>query len=313
MLVSENIDYYAGIFCFNPLDDPYHLERIDTCIKSIIRSAKHAKLRIKIVVGLNMSIVDGNKKIVGVGEKTREEIKEICNLNEIEIIEYNGINANSRGYSMLLEDGKNNTDSRKVVVFADDYIVPFFWFDIMEKNFEFNKDISFITPITSFVAQENLRVMIENHPSWDIRVAEKGDHKRWDYQTIYGGVEISHIDNIAKKFVYNGTTPWTEPPSFETTVFKRELLLEVGEIHPEYHSCFYDSDYFKMIAKKSFKGLIAKNCFTFHYGKGGTKSFYKETADEKYINSPVEGQLNKDIEIWNRRWNQNVKPWWGEK
>ena len=107
MLVNENIDYYAGIFCFNPLDDPHHLERIDRCLTSIIRSAKNSKIRIKIVVGLNMSPLQENHNIVGIGDITKNKIKEICEPNKIEIMHYNGVNANSRGYSMLLEHGNH--------------------------------------------------------------------------------------------------------------------------------------------------------------------------------------------------------------
>ena len=126
MLVNENIDYYAGVFCFNPLDDPYHLERIERCLTSIIRAAKNTKLRIKVVVGLNMSVVQKKQNIIGIGRITKNKIEEICNPLQIEMIEYNGINANSRGYSMLLEYGKLKTDASKIVVFADDYIIPFF-------------------------------------------------------------------------------------------------------------------------------------------------------------------------------------------
>lgn len=311
MLVNENIDYYAGIFCFNPLDDPYHLERIDRCLTSIIRAAKNTKLRIKVVVGLNMSTIDGEAKIIGVGNETKRKIEALC--SDIEILEYKKTNSCSKGYSMLLEHGKIKTDANKIVIFADDYIIPFFWFDLMDINFKNNQNVTFITPITSFVSQDNLRVNINNHPDWDIRISNKGDHKRWNYQTIYGGVELKHIDDISKKFVENGTVKWTGPPSFETTIFDRKLLEVVGPIHDEYFFCFYDNDYFKIIQQKGFKGLIAKNCFAFHYGKGGTKSLFKETADEKYKNSPVEHKLLSDVKVWNRRWGEFVKPWWGEK
>ena len=89
MLVNENIDYYAGIFCFNPLDDPYHLERIERCLTSIIRAAKNTELRIKVAVGLNMSMIDGEAKIVGVGDETVQKIKDLC--TDVEILEYKPI------------------------------------------------------------------------------------------------------------------------------------------------------------------------------------------------------------------------------
>ena len=46
-------------------------------------------------------------------------------------------------------------------------------------------------------------------------------------------------------------------------------------------------------------------------GKGGTKSLYKDTADEKFAESPVLEQIEEDCRIWNKRWGGNLKPWWG--
>mgnify|MGYP003134346006 CR=1 FL=1 len=315
MQANNNFDYYAGILCFNPLDDPYHLERIDNCIESIAKSANFTKKRVKIVIATNDTLVKTNEnELNGVGPETKMLISQKSKKYNIDLISYGkpNINSCSRAYSFLTEYGKENTDAKKIVIFADDYIMPYFWFDIMDINFK-NNNASFITPATSFVAQENLKIDINFHPDWDVRIAEKGDHKKIKTKTIYSGVKIEHIDDIAKTMIKDGVSPWSFPPSFETTVFKRELLEEVGPIHDEYFSCFYDNDYFRMIAEKNFKGLIAKNCFIFHYGKGGTKALYKETADEKFKESPVEHQLISDVNTWNRRWSENVKPWWGKK
>jgi hypothetical protein len=312
MFADNNIDFYAGIFCFNPLDDPYHMERISNNISSICKAAKISKSRIKLVVSMNKSNI-ALLDLCGTGEKTENLIKKIQSEYGFDIIEYTGVNANSRGYNQLLMHGHQKTDAKKIVIFADDYIMPFFWFDMMSINFKKHKDAYFIMPCTSYVAQKNLEMNIEEHPDWDIRVADKGDHKKWNYKTIYGGVKIEHINEIAKKFVKNNLINYSDPPSFETTVFKRELIDTVGYIHDEYFSCFYDNDYFKTIEKNKLSGMIARNCFIFHYGKGGTKALYKETADEKFKDSPVEHQLNKDIETWNKRWGHNIEPWWGNK
>jgi len=314
MIAEQKLDFYGGIFVFNPLDDEYHLERIQNCITSICTAAEHSKHAIKIVVGLNKSIVNFNEQeLLGVGPKTIKLIEILKNQYNFDIIEHCGINACSRGYNMLLQYGHKNTDAEKLVIFADDYIMPNFWFDLMELNFKIRSDAYFIMPATCFVAQENLRYDIGFHPDWDVRVAEKGDHKKWNVKTIYGGVKIEHINEIAKQFVNNGLVDYYDPPSFETTIFKRKLIDIVGFIHDEYYSCFYDNDYFKLITNQNLKGYIAKNCFIFHYGKGATKALYKETADEKYEESPVLSQLLSDINTWNTRWNQNVKPWWGKK
>ena len=316
MLHQNNLNIFGGVFVFNPLDDPYHMERIKNNLNSIILAAKKSKKRINLLISMNCSPVETPDGVIsGVGTKTKDMIKYICKDAGIKTKEYREeiSSACARGYNDLLIYGYNNTDAEKIVIFADDYIMPSFWFDMMSLNFDKNPEASFVMPITSYVSQDNLRVNIENHPNWDVRVAPKGDHKKWNYQTIYGGVEIEHIEEISKKFIYDGVVGYLDPPSFETTMFKRELIEKVGFIHEEYFSCFYDSDYFNMIKSKGLKGVIARNCFIFHYGKGATKALYKETADEKYKNSPVEKLLLKDIEVWNKRNNQNVKPWWGEK
>lgn len=314
MICEKELDFFSGIFVFNPLDDFYHLERIENNIISICEAATKSKHKINIVVALNMSKIDVEGNLLfGVGKITIDLIENLKNKYNFSIIEHNGINACSHGYNLLLEYGHKNTDAKYISIFADDYIMPFFWYDIMYMNFASSKDAFFMMPATCFVSQQNLKYDIEFMPEWDVRVAEKGDHNRWDIKTIYGGVKIEHINNIAKKFIHNNNIPYCDPPSFETTVFKRELIDTVGYIHNEYFSCFYDNDYFKLIQQKNLKGYIAKNCFIFHYGKGATKSLYKETADEKFEESPVINQLLSDISIWNKRWNQNVVPWWGKK
>lgn len=314
MLSNENLDFFSGIFIFNPLDDIYHLERIEKNITSICQASIKTAHNVKVVIALNNSEINIEKMVVrGVGEETRKLIMNLQSLYNFEIIMYNGVNANSRGYNLLLKYGHQKTDAKFITIFADDYIMPNFWYDLMFVNFKYHKDSYFMMPSTCFVAQENLRYEIGYHPDWDVRVAPKGDHQKWGVKTIYGGVEIEHINQIAKKFINNSIIPFFDPPSFETTVFKRELIDKVGYIHEEYHSCFYDNDYFNLISRASLAGHIAKNCFIFHYGKGGTKSLYSETADEKFIGSPVEHQLNSDVSVWNKRWNQKVQPWWGKK
>lgn len=314
MICDQEIDFFSGIFVFNPLDDELHMERIQNNITSICEAAKVTKCRIKVVVALNKSKIQVENKIInGVGAITNDLIMNLQSLYNFEIIMYNGVNANSRGYNLLLKYGHQNTDAKYITIFADDYIMPNFWYDMMNINFKYHKDADFMMPATCFVAQENLRYNIDFMPEWDVRVAEKGDHKRLNIKTIYGGVKIEHINSIAKQFINNTNIPFYNPPSFETTVFKRELIDIVGYIHHEYFSCFYDNDYFKMIEQKKLKGYIAKNCFIFHYGKGATKALYKETADEKFEESPVIDELNSDIAVWNRRWGQNVRPWWGKK
>ena len=305
----EPINFYAGIFVFNPLDDESHLERIEKNITSICIARDASPLMIFVDVLLNKSTTQTGEP--GVGLKTQELVSNLQDKYGFQVRDFRGENSCSKGYRDLLEFGHVNIQAEKLVVFADDYIIPSFWFDTMQEAYERVKDAGFITPATCNVSQKNLVNSFQPHPSWDIKVSRKGDHNRWNYETTYKGVEIQHIEDLAKTFLSLDIVDFVPPPSFETTVFTRELIEKVGFFPEGYYSIFYDNDYFRIIQSKGIKGYIAKNCFAFHYGKGGTKAFYKETADEKFIGSPVEHQLQADIALWNARWGESVSPWWG--
>ena len=307
-----DVDFYAGIFVFNPLDDESHLERIEKVITSVcLARNKRSSCGCEVFVDvlLNKSIVDSGE--VAVGPKTLELVSDLQDQHSFQVRNYTEENSCSRGYRNILSYGHTKTSAEYIVVFADDYIIPSFWFDKMVENFKNNEDASFMVASTCNVAQSNLINIFTPHPSWDVRVAEQGDHDRLNYETTYAGVEIEHIESIASSFLDYEIIPWSPPPSFETTVFKRNLLDEVGYILPDYYAIFYDTDYFNSIHESGAKGYIAKNCFAFHYGKGGTKSLYKKTADEKYVNSPYEDKLLSDINLWNSRSGNGVTPWWG--
>lgn len=314
MLTNTNIDIGGGIFLFNPVDDPYHMERIERNITSIAEAATDSNINVNLILMLNRSQVLGQPEgVMGIGKKTEKLIFYLADKFGLKTIDYTGINSCAKGYTEVLKYLHTQTDSKNMVVFADDYIMPKGWFDRMNNNFLANSNIDFIMPTTSFVAQNILRQDIGYHPDWDVRVAPKGDHVSYQggYKTIYGGVTIEHINEIAQRFISNGTIPYYGDPSFETTVFTRNLVNIMGYPWHEYNQCFYDSDYFNMINNKKLGGLIAHNCWIFHYGKGGTKALYKETADEKFKESPVNHLLESDVAIWNKRWGGNIQPWWG--
>ena len=320
MLLNDNekdIDYYVGVFIFNPYDDVYHLERIMTCIKSIVNSIQNSNDKIRFSLGLflNESKIE-NSNITGVGQKTKQSIASFLNEKNIsenvKVHKFSRENSCAKGYNSILKYGFQKTSAKKISVFADDYILPTSFFNIMDENFRKN-NVDFIVPSTTFVSQENLKINIDFHKDWDVRIASSGDQNRLNYKTIYGGVKIEHIDKINSSLVNLGVVDFSPPPSFETTFFTRNLVEKIGFIVDEYYSCFYDNDYFRMIGRQRLKGKIAKNCLAFHYGKGGTKSYHKETADEKYKGSPVEDKITNDVKVWNKRWGENVKPWWGKK
>ena len=281
-------------------------------VKSTIEDAIRSKSTVKIILCLNRSLIKQfSPPICGIGPKTDEFLKQTSDTYGLEIIEYVGANACAEGYRKIMKYLYENSNSSKIVVFADDYIVPTGWFDRMQTNFTNHSEYDFIMPSTSFVWQKNLMKEVQYHPDWDVRVAPKGDHKKWNYKTIYGGVKIEHVDKMAKKFINNPLVPYSGSPSFETTVFRRKLIKNTGYIYFEYFRAFYDNDYFRMILQKGFKGAIGENVFIFHYGKGGNKALFSETADGKYKESPIINQYHSDIATWNRRWGESVKPWWG--
>ena len=162
MIVEKNdnetqIDFGVGIFCFNPKDDPYHLERIQMTIKSTIKDAIRSKSTVKIVLCLNKGLLKQfSPPICGIGPKTDEFIKQISDVHGLEIIEYTGPNANAPGYRKVMKHLYENSNSSKITVFADDYIVPTGWFDRMQTNFTNHSEYDFIMPSTSFVWQKKL-------------------------------------------------------------------------------------------------------------------------------------------------------------
>ena len=313
--IQGNLDVSAGILIFNPLDDPYHLERIERDICSIADAAIYSKHSIHLMLCPNMSPVLGtdNPNTVGVGDKTRALITKLSTQYNLPIHNYTGDNGAAKGYRFIQEYLYTKTKGKNIVVFADDYIMPTEWFDKMMDNMDKHPEFSFMVPSTSFVCQEQLTedIEIDYHPDWDVRVAPKGDHKKWGYKTIYGGVTVDHINDLYKKHAHLPVIQFWGAPSFETTIFNREYMDEIGLIHERYYSQWYDNDYFMLGFNKGKIGGIAKNAFIFHYGKGGTKALYKDTADQKYQESPVIHFMENDIKVWNERWGQNRESQWG--
>ena len=66
----DTLDFYAGVFVFNPLDDESHLERIEKNITSICIAQNSSPLSIFVEVLLNKSIVDNGG--LGVGPQTQK-------------------------------------------------------------------------------------------------------------------------------------------------------------------------------------------------------------------------------------------------
>ena len=150
----SKINFYAGVFVFNPLDDESHLERIEKNITSICIARDTSPLSVFVDVLLNKSIVDNGS--LGVGPRTQKLVDTLQDKYGFQVRDYTEENSCARGYRNLLSYG-HQTDAPYVAVFADDYIIPSFWFDTMVKNFINQvKDASFMVASTCNVAQTHL-------------------------------------------------------------------------------------------------------------------------------------------------------------
>lgn len=302
--------YGVGILVFNPTDDEYHLERITTCITSCISSIENSKSQVKLNILLNNSYVE-HLKLKGVGKKTREIINQITQSINFEFelfdIEYN--NSMAYGYNFLLKNLYNDKSVSRIVIFADDYIIPKDWFAIIDSEFDKFPICDYITPSTSFVAQKNLLVPFQMQKHWVKNMVNEGK----DFVGISKGITVSDVDMISKKCKHFPTIKHVGPPSFETTIFKRETLTKFGFLCEEYFFLFFNSEYFIRLKNGGALGIISRKAFVFHYGKGGTKSIFKGTGDEKFTDSPFEKYLINDINIFNKRNNKSAEIWWNNK
>jgi hypothetical protein len=284
----------VGVHVFNPTDDTYHNERIQTCLNSLQNALKTGSVSGGMVICLNT--------FKGLGKACRGIINDFRDkYPDTDIIEQNQVLSPVLGYYKLQQQ-LINKNHNYIVVYADDYIVPSCHFIKIKRLFS-NKNPDYIMPVSCFLPQAKLNKQITIKDSW---IKSK--------YGIHGGVTIEEVNIIAKRYINNLPKPispneWNSTNSFETTIFKSVILKDVGFTDPNFNYLFHNWDLFRRINTK-YHGIIADNCFIFHYGKGGTKSYYKETEDEKYNNSPVDVLLEQDIQYWNKKWGDNVKRWW---
>ncbi len=303
----ERIDFGVGVLVFNPVDDPAHLERIQKCLSSIQVAIESASgLNIKVHVGLNHSQVD-HLGVKGIGPKTQAWLDAFLSKHpdHFKATPFDEKNSLVYGYDFLLRGWKDQTEARRVVIFADDYILPRGWFSVVNREFSKRPDADFIMPSTCFVAQKNLLVPMKLPAHWELHRSETGEPIG-----AKTGVTIDDVDRISRKAGLLPTIRFVGPPSFETTVFTRAFLERFGTLHTEYYSMLYDFDYIVGAVTKGAVGYISRKAFVFHHGKGGTAAAYKATRDEKYKGSPVEEKLAHDVDLYNRRNNAKVPYFW---
>ena len=290
-----------GILVFNPFDDEYHLERIQTCINSIIEAKDNYIYNdeISIYVLENLSSPIG-LKVDGVGPITRNWLDNNKSILKHEIVYTNSMMV--KGYNELLKI-EYNDNCDYISVFADDYIMPNDWFNIILQKFKDN--IKFVMSSTTFVAQKNLLIPFRIRKKWEL------NRRNNLIMGVNRFVTIEDINIISKKIRFLNDIKYIESPSFESTLFHRSIMNEIGFLDTNYYSLFFNFDYFRRITKHFGNvGIISGNSFVFHYGKGGTKALYKKEGDEKHKDSPVESYLISDVERYNKQYGSNVDYFW---
>ena len=302
-------DIGIGLLVFNPFDDADHLERVTHGLQSMINAIHHTDKRAKLSVLMNQTVV-GNPALNGVGKQTEDKVKELLKSSDTEY----SLGAaqfpdsmNVAAYHRLQQELHKEDRCHKVVVFADDYIVPCNWIETVFAEFGQHKYADFLTPSSVFIPQKDILVPLELKPEWKL-VKQEGR-----IVGIASGVSMEDVNRMARSHKNKKTIMHMKGRnSFETTVFTDRFLELNGYVHPYYFSIYYNHEYFKRAKNLRNKaiGIISRRSFVFHYGKGGTASLHQKTRDEKYRGSPVEKYLMHDVDMYNKRNAKNVGYFW---
>jgi hypothetical protein len=298
--------FAVGVLIYNPYDDEYHLERIMSCVRSLIAAAQAARqVSVSLLLVPNMSEPLG-QNIPGTGPETLKRLNDLASSAQASVkIEPHSYrdSMNVKGYNFILKRLFADESNDFISVFADDYIVPRDWFDVAFDELSKHTKADFLIPATSFVAQANLLVPLTIKKHWQLNT---------EGEVVFGvttGVTFEDVEEIARSCRSYPTIRFMPPPSFETAVFRRAFLEKHGFLHEDYYSLFYNTEYFDRALASGFTGVTSRRAFVFHHGKGATKAVFKQ-GDEKFSKSPAERYLLNDIEIYNRRNNRDIKPWW---
>ncbi|MCH9664692.1 MAG: hypothetical protein K0U41_02460 [Gammaproteobacteria bacterium] len=306
--MQQPYDIGIGVLIFNPEDDTEHLERIEKCISSIVAASNNTDAKTLIMLLMNMSVI-GKPQVDGVGPLTKSLVKSYAEKANDKVI----LKERESPHSMIvnhyahLQNELHDAVCNKVVVFADDYIVPAKWIDTVINEFEEFPTADFITPSTNFVAQKHLLVPIEIKPQWNTVTHDN------NVKGVSSGISQKDVEDLAQKCSGHRTIKYMPQGSFETTVFTKEFLNKYGYVDNRYFSILYNTEYFINAVLGGAKGYISRKSYVFHYGKGGTAAVEKETRDEKHAGSPVEKYLLEDIKLFNKNTGSSRKKWWSDK
>ena len=302
--------FALGILVFNPEDDPIHLEQIQNCLQSLCLAAESCVTQVELVIGINISEnpINGSK---GMATQTKNFIESlerkyafVCSI----LLDYKD-SMIAKGYNILLKHLYNQTNADYISVFADDYIVPYYWFNKVLSEFAKYGDADFIMPSTSFVTHKNLLVPLKIREHWQPNI----NQQTGVLNGIHTGITIEEATEIANDCQGYRTIRFVPSVSFETTVFTRNYVERFGFLDDQYYSLFFNQEYVNDAVAKGAIGYISRKSFVFHYGKGGTGTVHKKTGDEKFSGSPVEFYLKRDVDYYNQKHGTDVKYWWQDK
>lgn len=294
-----------GILIFNPLDDKFHLERIKTSLDSFIKAINKSKIDVKLEILLNNSFIE-YVNLYGIGNKTKELVFGYNKYDFINIVEDCWNNSMCIGYNKLFKSLHSDKSVDFISIFADDYIVPTNWVNIIVSEFKEN-NADFIMPSTSYVTHKNLLVPFKEPKHWNLDIRDNIK------VGVKNGVNIDDINNISDSLQNLKTIDYMPTASFESTIFKREILDKFGYLDDRYFSLFWNQEYITKLFMNGVKGKISRKAFVFHYGKGGTTALFNKIGDEKHENSPFEKYLKSDVDLYNQKNCNKVSYWWLDK
>ncbi len=255
---------------------------------------------------MNQTVV-GNPALLGVGRETERTVRQLLRSSDAQ---YSLMAAKFPDsmivapYHRLQQEMHKRDRCHKVVVFADDYIVPYSWIETVFAEFRRYKYADFLTPSSVFIPQKDALVPLELKPEW--KLAKQGER----IVGVASGVSMEDVNRMARSHKDRKTIMHYRANSFETTVFTDRFLELNGHVHPHYFSIFYNHEYFQRAKRNKAVGVVSRRSFVFHYGKGGTASLYQETRNEKYKGSPVEKFLIRDMHLYNERNAKNADYFW---
>ena len=181
----------------------------------------------------------------------------------------------SGGNNVVIKYFMEKQDITHICLLNSDVIVTDYWLDYL-----LEKDCDVIGPVTNAAGNEQT-----------IQV---------DYSVEVDESAIVLANTYAQKRheSYKGYVVDSELVTFFGTIFKREVIEQIGLLDEQFYPGSYeDDDYCVRILNAGFSINIARDCFLHHYGSG---SFSKlKMTERKNI-----GDINRERfeKKWNRKW-----------